>query len=147
MQTYTREFKIIQPDNIKLWFEVDTFVCQPPDKDLVKSVKQSGVIQPVIACSHPDFPHYVVMSGQRRILSAIIADCEVPAIIITGLHPDDVLDWIPILNKVGSDNPIHALVHHSQGRPVMTISQIANLNVGPTLDFPRGTFPFGCLLP
>lgn len=107
--TYNRYYAEVQPDQIDLKFEIATFRCPPPDKELVKSIEKDGIITPVIVCQHPDFAYLVVKSGQRRILAANQLELIVPTLIYEDVHPDDTLAWIHILNYSGSENIIHSL--------------------------------------
>ena len=69
------------------------------DDELVESVRQNGVLSPIIVCKHPG-GSYVCLSGHRRRQAAKLAGLtEVPCLI----YREDLPDWQQVLIIVESN--------------------------------------------
>ena len=103
---YEREMIEVPPSD-HASFPTNEFQCQPPSRDLAKSIAEHGIIEPVVICEWNG--GWYVMGGQRRILVGIALGIDIPVALYHGIDPEDTLAWIPILNDTGQENPIHTL--------------------------------------
>jgi len=92
--------KNTKPDKIVEWLPIDELIPYPdhPFKlyegerldDMVRSIKELGVLQPIIVRPLPDGGTYEILSGHNRVNAAKIAELkEVPCIIKENLSDED----------------------------------------------------------
>lgn len=69
------------------------------DDDLVESIKENGVLSPIVVCKHPG-GSYVCLSGHRRRQAAGVAGLtEIPCLI----YRDEVPEWQQVLMVIESN--------------------------------------------
>jgi ParB-like chromosome segregation protein Spo0J len=94
------------PDNNKL-------EGPEPDEELIKSIKEFGVIYPIIIAEKEG--GFEVIDGRRRIKAARALEHKtIKTINYSGLSPEDEAAWALILNDQRSDNVITEFKYYSK---------------------------------
>lgn len=95
--------------NVKISEIDDNFICPEPDKKLIKSIKERGVLQSIVLKKLP-FPiegvKYEVVAGRRRLLAVMKLGLKTIPAEITKLEGEDCLKASIDENYCRQDNPL-----------------------------------------
>ncbi|MGC9384733.1 MAG: ParB/RepB/Spo0J family partition protein [Kosmotogaceae bacterium] len=93
--------------------ENDRLEGPEPDEELIKSIKEFGVIYPIIITEKKG--GFEVIDGRRRIKAVRILEHKtIKTINYSGLSPEDEATWALILNDQRSDNVITEFKYYSK---------------------------------
>lgn len=77
-------------------------------QELVESIQEHGVLQPILVRSHPEKPdHYQIIAGERRWRAAVMAQCQTVPVYVRDLSESDAKIAALVENLQRADlNPI-----------------------------------------
>jgi len=108
------------PDQPRKTFDPDAL------RDLTASVKEKGVLQPVLVRPHPDRKHFILIAGERRWRAAKAAEvAEIPALIRT---EEDALE-VAIIENLQREN-LHPLEEAEALLHLKTIKGLTDQQLG-----------------